>query len=239
MTRLIIAVLAILGLAGAGAGAGVARADEALDALIARTLDVYGGDALPALGCMFRVTGSNWSVRRGATGAVLRELRWPDYLRVEIAYEDGGRETRLLVGDEGWRDDAPAPGPMVAAMKLQAARLALPMLLDWQAAQLSDMGEALREDGIAVHRLRVGLDGGLLLYVEIDLKTARILRSAGVMTMGGAEMSFGAEYADFRDLGRLSWPGREDQSAMGQETGWTIVEQIEVNLPLERDALQP
>jgi hypothetical protein len=235
MTRLILALLLALSLMGAAAS----RADETLDALIARTLDAYGGAALPGAGSMFRMSGRNWSNRRGAEGAMLRELRWPDYLRVEIAYEDGGRETRLLVGDQGWRDGVPESGPLVLAMKLQAARLALPMLLAWEVDRLTDMDGARREDGVDVRRMRVDLDDGLALFVEIDSGTARILRSAGVMTMGGMEMSFGAAYGGFRDIGPLSWPGREDQSAMGQDTGWTLIEGIEVNLPLERDALHP
>jgi hypothetical protein len=235
MKRWMLAMFAVFSLAAASA----ARSGEPLDALIERTLTAYGGAALPAPGAMFRVSGRNWSNSRGAEGALLRALRWPDYLRVEISYEDGGRETRLLVGDEGWRDGAPASSPLVAAMKLQAARLALPMLLDLEADRGRDIGVARRDDGIDVRRLRVELGGGLSLFVEIDAGSARILRSAGVMTMGGMEMSFGAAYGDFRKLGVLSWPGREDQSAMGQETGWSIIEAIEVNPPLERDALHP
>ena len=227
-----VAVFSLVGVPVAGAG-------ESIDTLIERTIVTYGGAAIPARGTMFRISGHNWSNQRGAEGAMLRELRWPDYLRVEITYEDGGRETRLLVGDEGWWDGAPASGPLVAAMKLQAARLALPMLLRWEAKRVRDMGDALRDDGVEVRRLHVDLGDGLSLFVEIDVHSARILRSAGVMTMGGLEMSFGAEFGDFRSFGALSWPGREDQSAMGQKTGWSVIEVIEVNLSLERDALHP
>jgi hypothetical protein len=105
--------------------------------------------------------------------------------------------------------------------------------------RVRDLGDALRNDGIEVRRLHVVLGDDLSLFVEVDVRSARNLRSAGVMTMGGLEMSFGAEFGDFRSFGALSWPGREDRSAMGQKTGRSVIEVIEVNLSLERDALHP
>jgi len=227
----------ILGLVICGALPAIAA--EPVPELIDRVLAAYGGPALPAQGSMFRTTGRNWSNRRAAEGAILRELRWPDYLRVEIAYSDGGRESRVMLGDEGWRDGAPESGPMLGAMKLQAARLALPMLLGWESERLADLGEAERADGIAVRRLALDLGEGLALYVEIDSAKARILRSAGVMSAGGAKMDFAATYSDFRDFSALSLPAREDQSAMGQPTGWTAIDSVDLDLPFERDALRP
>lgn len=246
--RTLLLMLLTVALIGWNAAEAPAQAGpEPIDALVARTLQAYGGDSLPRHDRMFRVTGRNWSNRRAAEGAVLRELRWPDYLRVEIAYEDGGRESRLLVGDDGWHNGAPAPAPLVDAMRLQAARLALPMLLGWESEQLRDLGEAQLSDGTEVRRLAVDLTeafpsgpgGELTLFVEIRRADARILRSAGVMKMGGEEVSFGAAYEEFGPFAALSWPRRENQSAMGQPTGWTTIEAIEVDLPLERDLIRP
>jgi hypothetical protein len=101
------------------------------------------------------------------------------------------------------------------------------------------MGEAVRADGVAVRRLALDLGDGLAIFVEIDPAAARILRSAGVMSAGGAKMDFGAAYAEFRDFGALSLPAREEQSAMGQPTGWTEIDNVELDLPFDRDALRP
>ncbi len=227
----------ILGLAVSGVSH--AGAAEPVPDLVGRVLAAYGGVALPAEGTMFRTIGWNWSARRSAEGAMFRELRWPDYLRVEIAYTDGGRESRVLIGDRGWRDGVPEAGPMLGAMKLQAARLALPMLLGWEADRLADLGEAIRADGIQVRRLSLELGDGLALFVEIDPAEGRILRSAGVITSGGKQMDFAAAYGEFQGFGALSLPTREEQSAMGQSTGWTVIESIELDVPFERDALHP
>ena len=195
--------------------------------------------ALPEPGTLVRSRGRIRSATRSLTGTVERDVSWPDYLRVEIAYENGLRESRVMLGDDGWRDGAPASPPMIAAMQLQAARLSLPMILWWEGSAVVDMGDAVREDGKQVHRLKVGLADGLALFVEIDAQTGRILRSAGVMTMGGAEMAFGAAYSDFRAFGDVMWAAHEDQSAMGQPIGWTKVDQLELGLPFDRESVQP
>lgn len=210
-----------------------------VDDLLARTLEAYGGDALPPQGTAVRFTGQTWSHQRGAAGATLREVRWPDLLRIEIAYEDGGSESRGLIGEEGWRDGQPSQQPMTDAMRLQAARLSLPMILAWERERLIDRGEATREDGVAVHRVAVDLGGGLALFAEIDRESARILRSAGVMSMGGTEMSFGTSYSDFQNFGALAWPAREDLTAMGMETGWATVESVEAGIEIDLDAIRP
>lgn len=205
-----------------------ATAEDHVSTLVKKVVTAYGGPALPALGEGLRQSGTTYSNRRGVAGAIIREVRWPDYLRVEIAYGDGGRETRRLAGDEGFRDGAPATAPMTAAMRLQAARLSLPMLLEWEADGLRDLGGFTGEAGRPVRRVAIALDEGLTLFVEIEEDGGRILRSAGVMTFGGAEMAFGATYSQPGEFGALSWPTREDQVAMGQPTGWTEITSVEV-----------
>jgi len=203
-----------------------ARAEQPLDGLLDRVRIAYGGDALPAKGDTILLTGRTHSNAKGADGRMERELIWPSFLRFEISYDDGAAETRLLKDGAGWRDGEPTNQALTLAMRLQAARLALPMLLDWAADKLSDLGEHMREDGGSVRRLRVDLGDDLFLFVEIGVEEARILRTAGVMRMGGAEMEFGAIYSDFRGFGEVSWPSREEQYAMGRPTGWTIIESV-------------
>ena len=89
-------------------------------------------------------------------------------------------------------------------MKLPAARFSLPMLLQWKADRVRDMGVAWPDDGVEVRRLRAELGGGLVLFVEIDQQSARILRSASVMNIGGTEMYFGDVHDEFRSFGALS-----------------------------------
>ena len=102
------------------------------------------------------------------------------------------------------------------------------MILQWEASKLSDLGAAVREDGRAVRRLALALDEALTLFVEIDTDTFRILRTAGVMTVAGIEIAFGASYSDPTAFSDLVWSAREDQSAMGRATGWTRIETIEI-----------
>ena len=117
--------------------------------------------------------------------------------------------------------------------------MSLPMLLSWEREQLRSLGETSRADGRRVNRVAIELDDGLALYVEIDSTTAEILRSAGVMAMGGAEMSFGTTYGPIVDFGQLRSSAREDQTAMGRRTGWTEIVNIELDHPPSRDTLQP
>jgi len=228
------ALLAVVAMAPARAAPG-----DDLDAVVARVLEAYGGALLPEPGRILRSTGRLHAGRDRKGAEILREVAWPDYLRVEIARDGGARETRVLLGDRGWRDGSPAPVPLVRAMRLQAARLSLPMLLGWERAALSDLGRARRADGRAVRRLRLDLGGSLELFVEIAEPSGRILRSAGVMSMGGAKVSFGATYSEFRSFGALTWRAREAQHAMGRPIGRTEIETLERGPPFDRDTVKP
>lgn len=218
---------------------GVARAEGALSKPIARTLQSYSVENHSADTVVIRQHGRTMSMRRNAVGATLREVQWPHYLSVEIEYSDGSVEHRLLLGEEGWRDGVPAPAPLVAAMRLQAARVSLPMLLVWDAGKIRDLGGAVREDGVSVRRIAVEIGEGLTTFVEIDVETATILRSAGVMSFGGAEMSFGAAYTALTNFGPMRQTAREDLTAVGQQTGWMEIDSVELDRPVNPDSLRP
>lgn len=211
----------------------------AVETLVARVLAAHGGPDLPDEGALLISEGRIRSDRLDSIGRVRRAVAWPDYLSIEISHPGHPSETRLMIGDRGWRDGAPASGPLLRAMRLQAARLALPMLLDWERGKIADLGPATRGDGRAVRRLRVDLGSDLALFVEIGMRSARILRSAGVMTMGGGEMSFGAAYGPLRAFGPLRLPARETQSAMGRPIGWTEIDRVAAGLAPASRSLQP
>ena len=210
-----------------------------INVFVGQILAAYGGESLPRRGQVIRQTGRNWSEMHGAEGRIVREFRWPDYLRVEIDYPDGSSESRLLDGIRIMRDGQPVPPAMASAMRLQLARLSLPMLLAWEAGRLSELAPTRRPDGIEVRRLRVDFDDGLALFAEVDRETARILRTAGVVQLGKESVSFGAEYDRFRFFGGLSWPEKEDLSAMGHGIGSVVLETIEIDPAPARDFLKP
>jgi hypothetical protein len=107
-------------------------------------------------------------------------------------------------------------------MKLQAARLELPMLLVAKRAALKDLGA---HDG--VRAIEIPLSDTLSLTVNIDPKTWHILRSTGK----ASGLEFVVDYSDFRRMGGLLFPFAEAGMAMGMPTANTKFDSITINPP--------
>ena len=104
----------------------------------------------------------------------------------------------------------------LAAMRLQAARLAIPALL------LDRRADVKVRDG---NVLEVALAPGLTLTLEVDPKTNRVARS-----ISKAEgMDFATSYADFRSVDGLLFAFTEDNFASGTKTATTMLAKIEMN----------
>jgi hypothetical protein len=201
MKRAFFALLLVAGTASAG--------------LVDDVIAAYGGAAAWAKVKSFRQTGTVASPMRPAPGNVTRLWTRPDKLTFEVVYPTS-KETRIVDGDRGTQNGKEATGMGLAAMRLQAARLAIPALL------LDRRAEVKVRDG---HVLEVALAPGLTLTMEVDAKTNRVVRS-----VSKAEgMDFATNYADFRSVDGLLFPFSEENFAGGTKTATTTLTKIEVN----------
>lgn len=227
-------LLVALSLADAASG-------EDLSALVRRTLDAYGGAEALAQGVAVRERGAVHPKQRhpGEVGKLQRLFQGAARLRVEIDYSDGVREVRVLDGPRGWRDGVPVAGPLLDSMAVQAARLALPQLLQEHAGALIDRGSVTRDEAER-RRLELPLGGARSLVVEIDPATGRILRSVGRLAMGEAgAMEFVTEYDDFREVGGVLFAFRERNFAGAVETAETVLESVELLAAPPDGAFEP
>lgn len=210
-----------------------------VDGLLSRVIEAYGGlDAVLSVAA-FRQSGTTFSALRGGEGKMVRSYQYPQRLRMDIQYPAGISESRILDGQQGWRDGQPAKGPMHSAMVLQAARTWLPRLLHEHRASLQDHGTVDTEVGATRRRLELDLGGGLSVIAEIDPGSGRIVHSRGVLKMDQNRMEFATDYEDFRvQEGRL-FAFRENHYAMGHNTGTTRIEGIEILDTLPDTLFQP
>ena len=183
--------------------------------LVDKVVNAYGGAAAWEKVTSFHETGSVTSKMRSGKGQLDRTWQRPDKLRVQIVYPSH-TEVRDVDGDKGTSNGEPAEGMMLDAMRLQAARLALPLLLVQKRSALKVVD--------ATH-IEVPLDGAMTLTVEVD-GSGRIIKSAGKAT--GVE--FSTTYSDFRTVDGLVFAFREENSAQGMPTGDNEIAKVDVNL---------
>ena len=208
-----------------------APSSAALEGLVRNTLQAYGGAELLSRVERVTQTGKVHSLIRhaGQTGVLIRTLESADRLRVEISYPDGESEVRVLEGSRGWRNGTEVRGPPRDAMLIQAGRLALPLLLEKRASELVDRGSVERE-GKSLRRLELPLDGNVVLEVENDPDSGRILRTTGRLSMGArGSMEFSTTYGDFRKVDGILFPFREGNYVGSRHTADTVIEHIEVS----------
>ena len=190
-------------------------ASTASAGLVDDVIAAYGGAAAWGKVKSFRQTGTVASPMRPAPGNVTRLWTRPDKLAFEVVYPSG-TETRIVDGDHGTQNGKPASGAGLGAMRLQAARLAIPALL------LDRRADVKVRDG---NVLELAVAPGLTLTMEVDPKTNRVTRS--VSKLEG--MEFSTNYAGFRSVDGLLFPFTEENFANGTKTATTTLAKIEVN----------
>lgn len=177
-------------------------------------------------------SGTIESYRLGKTGTLERLFVLPGALRVDIAYPDGPHEIRITTPDGAWRNGSAATVPMHRAMKLQAARFQLPLILTQYPVTLLD-------DVDGKIQLGINLGDTTTLEVIVDRQSWRIVRSVGNMMMGSTSLAFTADYSDFRKVDGILLAHREELTAMGMKTGIVVLEHIDVNPVINPDELKP
>lgn len=200
--------------------------------IVERIVQAYGGRVALESVKSVKHAGTIQSFRLGKTGSLKRLFELPGKLRVDIEYPDGPREQRITTPEGGWRDGRPATVPMHIAMKLQAARFQLPLLLSQHQVTVLDETEGSVQLGIT-------LRDSTSLEVFVDRKSWRIVRSVGRMVMGSMKMAFIADYSDFRKVDGILFAHREELTAMGMKTGVAVLQKIEVNPKTHRDEFKP
>jgi len=207
--------------------------------LLDKVASAYGGQKRITETRAFQQSGTTYSSLHEGEGNVLRSYRHPDHLRIEIAYDVDNPEIRILAGDKAWRGNKPATGPFYSSMLLQAARLGLPAILFDFIGQVSDAGTMTGTEGQELHALELNFHGRYKLVVGIDADTGRIIESRGILDMNGARMEFGTLYSDFRFQDGRLFAFEEVHYAMGQKTGFTRLQRIEILPDLPEDLFHP
>lgn len=207
--------------------------------LLEQVAKAYGGQESIAAAVSFRQSGNTYSAMRKTEGNITRAYRYPDHLRIEIQYGANASELRILAGPQTWKDDQPQGEPFYSAMLLQAARLGIPAILFEHQQQLRDIGTI---DGIAgkkLNALELKFHGNLRLVAGIDPESGRILESHGIIQMNGNEMKFSTTYADFQMQDGHLFAFEEGHYAMGNKTGYTHLQRIEVTPDIPDDLFHP
>src|SRR5664279_170800 len=135
---------------------------QSLDDVVESVLKEYGGAAAWQKVTTIRETGQVVPAMGKGDGAMTRFWQKPDKLRIEIVYP-ARTELRVVDGDHGTNNGKEVTGPGLDAMRLQAARLALPLLLIEKRASLHDGG---MRDGFRV--IEVPVSTSLTVGMDID-----------------------------------------------------------------------
>ena len=197
--------------------------------LLDKVTKAYGGVERLAETTVWQQYGTTVSAIHPQPGEVHRAFRYPDRLRIEISYEDGSSDLRILSGAVAWNKGAQVSGGMYSAVLLQAARLGLPNTLIDHRNRLRDTGIMTGRNGKSLRSLELAFHGSLRLLVGIDPETGHILESRGFVETGqGHAMEFAATYDDFRMLGGRLFAFRETHYMMGKQSGQTLLERIEL-----------
>src|SRR5438132_5266227 len=160
-----------------------AALNNPVDDLVAKIVSAYGGAAAWEKVTSFREIGTVTPAMRPGQGKLTREWQRPDKLRVEIVYPSS-TELRVIDGDRGTQNGKEATGMGLDAMRLHAARLALPQLLLERRKTLRDLGG---------NQIEVPITSSMAIVIQID-QSGHILKSTGKAPGVG----FSTEYSEFR-----------------------------------------
>ncbi|HXH41362.1 MAG TPA: hypothetical protein VNN08_22230 [Thermoanaerobaculia bacterium] len=194
---------------------------QSLDDVVSKVMKEYGGTAAWQKVSTIRETGKVVPAMGKGDGATTRFWQKPDKLRVEIVYP-ANTEVRIVDGDHGTRNGKEATGMGLDAMKLQEARLELPLLLVTRRASLKDLGV---HEGFRA--IEIPISASLTVAVDIDPKSWHIVRSTGKTT----GLEFIVDYSDFRRIDGLLFAFVEAGTAQGMPTAKTTLDSVAVNVP--------
>jgi len=231
-------LLAVSVLVGAGWRPAVGQSPQALiDSVIA----AYGDRDALARVTSYEMRGTMTALRRGGTAVMVRTFELPSRLRVVLHYPQQV-EVRMLDGDQGWRGDqrgmVPVTGPLLAAMQLQAARAAIPWILDERRAE-ARAAPPISVKGHSYEGVEITVGGGLTLRAYVDIATHYVVNVQGRLVTPGMTTVFETIYGEFRDVDGVVFPFWEENFASGVHTGSTTFEVVTRNPPLTGEWNRP
>lgn len=201
----------------------LSHASETTYSLINNIIEAYGGEEVWRNVVGFKQSGRTYSERLQIFGKTERIYAHPNRMRIAIDYNADEKELRQLDGNNGWSHGKAAHPAFVKAARLQAFRLALPLLLLDHKENIEDLG--LRDDDGKPHRgLRLQLDGGLQILMDVNLQTNHIVASWGMLDMEGQRLEFATIYEDLRIIDGKLVAFREEHYAMSGYIGYTELE---------------
>ncbi|HEY0845565.1 MAG TPA: hypothetical protein VGE12_09360 [Noviherbaspirillum sp.] len=198
----------------------IALAAEGMTALLDRVAAAYGGKPPAAM----IETGKTISFRRGE-GVLERLYKAPDRFRIRIDYP-AASESRTMIGARAWQQGTSANPILRGAIALQLARIALPWNVLERPSAATDLGTVSGPAGKSVRAIAFRMEEALELVIEIDPESGRILRSRGIQSVGRNTLEFATEYSDFRITDGRLHAAREEHFAMGQHTGYSLIEKV-------------
>lgn len=234
----LLALLLLLGCRATDESSPAAEVRKIVDAVV----EAYGGAAALERAEAYRTEGLLTSAREDEQATIVRWVRRPDRLRVEVRYPGRG-EVRVARDGKAWtgpgdRELEPAGGAFLASMRLQAARLRLPLILRERAGSI----EILKPDPEDRHVLRLDLDRGLSLLCHVDPKKHRI-ESVETVHDGADPARFRVDLGEFRWIDGVLFPFREDLAVNGEPASTYLCREVKVNpripAPLFREERDP
>jgi hypothetical protein len=211
---LVASVVAALALGRVALAGSPATPDPKIADLVSHVIDAYGGEKALRAVHGYHASGNQWASQPDVPIHAERWFARPDRLRLDLEYPDH-HEIRITNGAQGWAGNAmeslaPANPMKLQAMRLQTARLDLPLRLLEHEAEIESRGTD--PEGRVV--LRIPIDSDLHIDYHIDTKTYHVTH----ITTGMPAMEFAADYDQFNVVDGVLIPYREVTFAGGTMT---------------------
>ncbi len=238
----LLAILVMVSYAGRSLAADAASKQQTVGALIEKIIDAYGGKAVlkKVHSLSERAVLESPAIERPVSYTV--DLREDRKLRVEkraAAY----LELRVLNGAQGYyqsTNSAPTSvsGAQLLAMVYQFKEIMMPFLLMNSSFAVSDGGKA-EVKGEPARLLLLSDAEGPPIRLWVDVQSGRILKCAGVFSMGDAQTELASEFHDLRSVHGRLLPFRIVNYAGGQRIGEVRVKEYRVNPELPDSLFAP
>jgi hypothetical protein len=217
-------------------------ADGSLAALVRGIVHAYGGKAVLEKNGSLTAKGVIESPLYEGPAEYSFFIRRDRRLRVETR-SGSSSEVRILNGGRGYyrTDGSPltgVSGPRFLSMVFQFKELTMPYQLMTAAFTITDGGGSTVQ-GAPARILMLRDKEGPPMTLYVDPKNHRIIKDAGVFSMGGVETELSSEFHDFRKVDGRLLPFRVVNYAGGQKVGEIRIREYQVNPELPDSLFAP